>query len=75
MDFHMARPLKDSGRFTIVKESRASSAALVYDARDTEVDRPTGAHDASEGDSYSRPVLTGWMGLAFELPARTVSTV
>ena len=47
----MARPLKDSGRFMIVKESRALSVALGYDARDTEVDQPTGAHDAS-GDRF-----------------------
>ena len=50
MDFRMARPLKDSGRFTIVKESRALNVAREFGARDTGEDRPIGAPDASAVD-------------------------
>jgi len=70
----MARPLKDSGRFMIVKENRALNVALVYGARDTGEDQPIGARGVSEDDSHSHPVSTGWMGLALR-SERTVSTV
>jgi hypothetical protein len=63
MDFRMARPLKDSGRFTIVKESRALNVAREFGASGMEADPLTGARSVSEGESHSHPVSTGWIGL------------
>ncbi len=48
--FRMAKPLKDSGRFTNAKASLASSAARASGASRTAVDQLTGARNVSEDD-------------------------